>query len=333
MQLDRKRGRAKVLILLLSCGAVIHFSTVAKGAGSSVPPEIRDLQRKLNVSRPTNVSPTYWEFVKSHFDEEISCPGLADHTHFQGAHSRYTIRTRVVITASIRFTELYVALKSLGSYPFTTVISTSSDVPEYFKVCFPHVEFLKSPVESHLAAAWNFAIERHQGHTTHFLMCNDDVLFPKDWIEQLQRTLATRRRAVWYGVSQSIQFSAFILPTETWSDVGHFNEQYMAYYEDDDYWIRIDECYGERGLRQVNVPDLPPVVLHRRVGWRAVPGASNRMGTNMKESEKLFFSNWEKVDSEAPCSWESGQHKTRKGVCVRRSPSYPRDHVGKGCAS
>lgn len=225
---------------------------------------------------------------------------------------------RVMITVSSRWGDLHAALLSLGDYPKITVVDVGiHDVPDELVQCFSQVEWLVAPHPFYLSSAWNAAIRKHLADEVSWIICNDDVLFPHDWQRRFEIAQQTFPQAVWMGLTQSIQFSGFWLPTRTWKIVGPFDEAFSTYYEDDDYWLRIEACFGAKSkLRQQIFPQLQPVVIHRRTGWFWNWGQGLRMLLNKRKSRAMFFRKWPVAQGVQECGKKHCCLTTRANIQV-----------------
>ncbi len=320
-------NRLRSLLLVLQ--AVTTGLIVYSVGSSQWVAEAKRAQRGTDLSCPESVSDVQWSHLMTNYKCKPWC--YRDFTrHTQKTHL-HTVR--VILTASTRFSDVYVALRSLSPYEHITVVATTSEpIPEFFAKCFPHVEFLKSPWSNHLSAAWNHAIHLHKENYDYFLICNDDVLFPNDWMKRLDVAIDRYADAAWIGTTQSIQFSGFLLPVSTWLSVGKFDEVYTAYFEDDDYWVRLEECYGNASKFRVTLyPMMQPVVYHRRVGWSKAANWTKIMRDNMRVSKLRFFNNWTPVDDSTVACKLVKCLKTRKNILVTRAPTYARVVKGPGC--
>jgi hypothetical protein len=226
---------------------------------------------------------------------------------------------RVVFTVFKRYGDLHVALLSLRSYPkISVVVMDSCPVPKMLKVKFPSVEWLRSPVENHLSSGWNLAFTKYDNEEA-LLVCNEDVLFPVDWYSRLELSRQKYPDARWLGLTQSVQFSGFLMHTTTFRVVGNFDENFRTYFEDDDYWLRLEECYGQSKRVVVVSKSLQAVVIHRRTGWSWDERARRQMMSNFAFSEKIFISKWNEIDaiSAEACKSPLCCLRTRRNVAVR----------------
>jgi len=319
-----RRLKALFFCVILGC---LTFYSVRTIRGRIVLHQARVLHARSVLKAPVGVADEEWNQVLSHYYEQ----GLCTAASLNSLNISYTYTAsqlpRVIVVGSPRLTEVYVALRSLATYPYVTLVSTEQDqIPYFLKQCFPNVDFLNPTLYGHLPAAWNTAIRHSMTVHDFFVICNDDVIFPNDWLERLTKARAHHKHAVWLGLVQSIQFGAFGIPASTIENVGLFDEGYTAYFEDDDYWIRMEECYGILpGRRVVLVPDFAPAVIHRRVGWK---NTGVKPKSKYARSKERFFQNWIEVNnctSDLPC------FRMRGGQRVRRSHTYPREVRGEAC--
>lgn len=227
---------------------------------------------------------------------------------------------RIILTVTSRWGDLHAALLSLKDYPKITVtVLEHCAIPLKLTLCFPMVEWLYAPLERHLSSAWNVAIDRHSRSENSWIICNDDVLFPPDWQERLKKARAAFPRAVWMGLTQSIQFSGFWMSRETVKTVGRFDEVFTTYFEDDDFWVRLEACYGSKVSRPVLYPEYRPVVLHRRTGWHWSRMKNMQMAANKRISHALFFQKWRKVVNSSLCWLSHCCLHTRQSIIVESS--------------
>lgn len=267
----------------------IHLQPVSELRLTSVPPEIED-DEWISMLESLGMDPSGPMPNGPHY------PDLKPCTH--------TVCPRVVLTVFLRWGDLHAALLSLRTYSkVSVVIMDKSNVPNKLIQDFPSVEWMRAPIAYHLASGWNLAFEMYSASETHILLCNEDIFMPVDWLDRLDSALERHSGATWIGMTQSIQFSGFLLPVSTWKAVGAFDDNFSTYYEDDDYWLRIEECFGRSpDLRPLLIPDMKPVVIHRRTGWHFSTEQSKQMAANRIASEQYLYSKWQGVLKKEQCN-------------------------------
>jgi hypothetical protein len=245
------------------------------------------------------------------------------------------IDLRVVLTVHQRWDDLWLALISLRMHQkVSVVVMDSSPVPMKFNQSFPNVEYLRSPKLNHLASGWNHACQRYMTTEKALIICNEDVFFRKDWIERVNYLYKQEPELVWAGLTQSLQFAGFLLPLQTWRNVGPFDEGFRTYFEDEDYWVRIEECYGRQISRVVSTTIMTPPIIHRRSGWQWSKEVNNQMQQNMRESRAHFYSKWQSglpYSSHDECKQHSCCFETRQHERVWRALFSEVEHKNDGC--
>lgn len=270
---------------------------------------------------PIGIEPSQWESILSQIGMSNIFNPKSPYIP-QGKCATPKFCPQVVITVLRRWGDLYAALFSLRNYSKVAVINLDEhdSIPNDFAV-FPAVKWYNARKSGHLASAWNTAIEAFQ-EEDYLLICNEDVIFPSDWLVRLADAMNTHKESLWIGVTQSIQFSGFLLPSKTWSTVGRFDETFTAYYEDDDYLARIQECFGPKpSFTPVLVPHMEPVVIHRRTGWHFNKGLNDNMENNKNVSKAYFNTKWTLVTSRSQCI-ENCCVKTRQNKLIFRRSKF-----------
>lgn len=269
---------------------------------------------------PPGLNQTVWESILDEIglNTESLLTERPEETTLSPEPCEYASCPQVVLTVLNRWGDLHVALLSLRSYSKVSVVLVDSQfsVPNDLMKSFPSVEWLQAQ-KPHLASAWNIAFETHPSEK-YLLVCNEDVIFPANWLDRLQLALERHAQAAWIGMTQSIQFSGFLLPSATWRRVGPFDDVFRAYYEDDDYLARIEECFGpDPSHTPVLIPKLKPVVIHRRTGWHFSEDQNARMATIKAESFAYFHEKWQVALKSSQCQ-ENCCVKTRQNHLVFR---------------
>ena len=96
---------------------------------------------------------------------------------------------------------------------------------------------VKSPKNLGVSASWNLIMEllRNRGYT-HVAILNDDIVWKRD-AEDIEDFIMKNPADFYQGTGT---WCCFVLPVDTWSKVGAFDEGfYPAYAEDNDYAYRM----------------------------------------------------------------------------------------------
>ena len=127
------------------------------------------------------------------------------------------------------------------------------------------------------------------------------------------------------------------LTSSAWRAIGPFDESFHAYYEDDDYWLRIEECFGDSRRAVAIDPRFgtgvcDPVVIHLRTGWNFDKRAHDMMKRSMLNSKLRYGLKW--PVSTTGCANATARAlclRSRKGVMVRRATSKGAEYQRGDC--
>jgi GT2 family glycosyltransferase len=106
---------------------------------------------------------------------------------------------------------------------------------------------IRSSFNIGVSRGWNFIIKHYL--TSYCLICGDDTFFESGCLQTISRFMQAedKLRNVYLGMNLKERdrtvasgFSSFILTKASVEKIGLFDENiYPAYFEDDDYWVRI----------------------------------------------------------------------------------------------
>ena len=151
----------------------------------------------------------------------------------------------ICLTVFGRWVDLNAALLSLMGYSkVTVVVMNESMLPSQLYKDFPDARWLWAPRPGHLSSGWNIAFQINRDYESSIIVYIEDVFFPPDWLHWYVKAKVAFPNAKWVGLTQSIQYSGFELPVSSWQYVGPFDDTYRTYFEDGDYWQRLEECFG-----------------------------------------------------------------------------------------
>jgi len=135
-----------------------------------------------------------------------------------------------------------------------------------------------------VARSWNYLLKKIFAHHFYALILNDDVYLGRD--EYDIRDLLQTKADLYTAEHNFDCFSAFILPRETYSEVGGFDDNYKyAYYEDSDYLRTLTVQHGKSVLHS---PVLNPVIFNRGSSFAANPA----LKAGHAENERYYITKW-----------------------------------------
>ena len=104
------------------------------------------------------------------------------------------------------------------------------------KLSHPNIIIVESKDNMGVASSWNFLLDMIYQNHDYALILNDDIYFGrKDW--ELDNLLTNFKKPIYISMQD---WCAFILPKETFEEIGKFDETFFpAYFEDNDYMYRM----------------------------------------------------------------------------------------------
>jgi len=149
---------------------------------------------------------------------------------------------------------------------------------------------LDSPVNLGVAASWNFLIRMIHIDVEYAFIVNDDVylgLQEREVDTLIYRELSTKHVILAHGDKG---FSSFIINREMFEMVGPFDiDYYPAYYEDNDYVMRMSQL----GLEPVNIKALTPRVFYGSQSIQKDPS----LNENFAKNRQRFMDKWQSEPS------------------------------------
>jgi len=259
-----------------------------------LPPLVEDADWDLMKVGLTSKSTV----ANTSFQEVVEAPDVRNILEKVSVNGTEYDLPHICLTVFGRWGDLNAALFSLRGYPkVTVVVMNESMLPSQLYEDFPDVRWLWAPRPGHLSSGWNLAFHINRDYESSIIVCNEDVFFPPDWLHRYVKAKAAFPNAKWMGLTQSIQFSGFELPVSSWQSVGPFDDTYRTYFEDDDYWQRLEECFGHDSRTTTIAEHLAPVIIHRRTGWHYNIDLSKKMNENRQFSERYHFDKWTKLSN------------------------------------
>jgi GT2 family glycosyltransferase len=104
------------------------------------------------------------------------------------------------------------------------------------KLSHPNIIIVESKDNLGVASSINFLLDMIYQNHDYALILNDDIYFGrKEW--ELDNLLTNFKKPIYTSMQD---WCAFILPKETFDEIGKFDEKFFpAYYEDNDYMYRM----------------------------------------------------------------------------------------------
>lgn len=100
----------------------------------------------------------------------------------------------------------------------------------------PDFQVIYSPLKKGLAALWNDCVL--YAPTDWVLICNDDIVFKQDWLEYLERQIATDQ----FDQIMIAHYGGMCIHKRMFLKLGWFEERFMGGgFEDNDWALRISE--------------------------------------------------------------------------------------------
>jgi len=134
-----------------------------------------------------------------------------------------------------------------------------------------------------VSGSWNMLMDYAKRiDATHVLMLNDDVYLGKNETE-IYSFLEQNKEYHFYN--SLLNWSAFIMPVETWEKVGGFDQEFFpAYFEDNSM------CYKLRlnNLERINTSFLNPVIYRNSMTIAKDPSLNSRFMQN----RQMYIAMW-----------------------------------------
>ena len=137
------------------------------------------------------------------------------------------------------------------------------------------VKFLSSRSNIGVAGAWNRLLI--ESNTRWVILSSDDLEYPSGWEEKLLDLLNTPDPPRHISLSWPMTFSSFCVDKQLICEMGWFDQNFLcAYFEDEDWYLRLRELRGLHGNRDETyehvIPALKTVVRrpHAKGNWDAV---------------------------------------------------------------
>jgi len=134
-----------------------------------------------------------------------------------------------------------------------------------------------------VSGSWNMLMDYAKRiDATHVLMLNDDIYLGKNETE-IYSFLEQNKEYHFYN--SLLNWSAFIMPVETWEKVGGFDQEFFpAYFEDNSM------CYKLRlnNLERINTSFLNPVIYRNSMTIAKDPSLNSRFMQN----RQMYIAMW-----------------------------------------
>jgi hypothetical protein len=290
---------------------------------------------------PPHLSNEEWTSHLEELEARLHIPG--DRQHYRKAVKEYP---RIIFTAHKRWDDLKLALVSLGSYPKVTVVITCAEgMPHDMEQTFTGVEWMKSNPPNRLSIAWNLAVRHHIGTELSFIICNEDVFFPTQWVRSMFQAIEYHPSASAIGLVQYYAFGGVWIPAKTFLDIGPFDDNYVMYFEDHDFIIRLNECYqGKRPVVLNEGRNGSWAIIHHRRPQSRNDADRKQLGENHALSDKIFHKKWDIMEISSSkyasqCNFTLVGHRKAQccihflGKVAVRMESETSETIGKGACS
>jgi GT2 family glycosyltransferase len=145
----------------------------------------------------------------------------------------------------------------------------------------PNINIIESNENLGVAKSWNLLCKKIYEDNDYALILNDDIyLGRRDWEID---NLITNFKYDFYVTMQD--WCAFILPKKTYEKVGDFDENfYPAYYEDNDYYYRMQL----KGCTYYKIPFLNPFLYKASQTIEKNPSLRDKILDN----KEYFIKKW-----------------------------------------
>ena len=200
-------------------------------------------------------------------------------------------------TSVARSCELDRTLRMVEGFPNIQVILNGANLAEYGEVIgkyHKNVRFIVNNRNLGIAAAWNEGLIL--SNTRYAILSSDDIVYPPGWFDPLLDMMNRKDAPLQASLSHPMSFSCFCIDKKLIALQGWFDHNFtMAYYEDEDWYLRFRErlgLYNTPTSYEQTIPLLKTVVRppHKRTPWNPIP------------NEVYFLWKWQRLPkSEAGC--------------------------------
>lgn len=138
-----------------------------------------------------------------------------------------------------------------------------------------------------VAASWNLLCEHIFEHHSHAIILNDDVYWGR---KEFEVSMFVNQFGTKGLITTPMDWCNFILPKQTFEEVGKFDEEfYPAYFEDNDYAYRMKLA----GLEIMKVPFMLPQVHRVSQTMEKESGIGyDEISQGFRKNKKRYIEKW-----------------------------------------